>query len=297
MQRSGGQLHCLIGLTPHVRRHYSVRGEPRRAASLPTSKRLDAPPSRPTGPAHLSSLPVLIHRLQRPARSPAYAPPPYIDAFGGGGSAPDEGVDLGGLNLVHAAHGLRDLPLVRARVDDEDEGVVVCVRDRAGREITVQLMELPATAPLARVHTAANGRRSAAITRAASSAGGWERAPAAAGCGAVGGGAPSIFFMADSVVNGNFRIWYWSSLLTRGTERRRYLGLRSRRSVFGLWNFGLKYTLVDFFVLEPTARVLAAFFALSAGALALGAMVPAEERSQAQNGMERCLSGGRAWPR
>lgn len=113
----------------------------------------------------------------------------------------------------------------------------------------------------------------------------------------MGGGAPSIFFMADSVVNGNFRIWYWSSLLTRGTERRRYLGLRSRRSVFGLWNFGLKYTLVDFFVLEPTARVLAAFFALSAGALALGAMVPAEERSQAQNGMERCLSGGRAWPR
>merc|ERR1712195_349457 len=71
----------------------------------------------------------------------------------------------------------------------------------------------------------------------------------------------SIFFMADSVVNGNFRIWYWSSLLTRGTERRRYLGLRSRRSVFGLWNFGFKYTLVD-------------FFALSAGALALGAMVP-----------------------
>jgi hypothetical protein len=95
--------------------------------------------------------------------------------------------------------------------------------------------------------------------------------------------------MADSVVNGNFRIWYWSSLLTRGTERRRYLGLRSRRSVFGLWNFGLKYTLVDFFVLEPTARVLAAFFALSAGALALGAMLPAEERRQAQNGMERCL--------
>ena len=117
------------------------------------------------------------------------------------------------------------------------------------------------------------------------------------GRGAQERGAPSIFFMADSVVNGNFRIWYWSSLLTRGTERRRYLGLRSRRSVFGLWNFGLKYTLVDFFVLEPTARVLAAFFALSAGALALGAMVPAEERCHAQNAMELCLSGGRAWPR
>jgi hypothetical protein len=69
--------------------------------------------------------------------------------------------------------------------------------------------------------------------------------------------------MADSVVSGNFRIWYWSSLLTRGTERREYFGLRSRRSVFGLWNFGLKNTLVDFLVASPTARLLAAFFALS----------------------------------
>ena len=107
-------------------------GEPRRAASLPT---MEALPSRPTCPGpHLSCPPVRIHRLQRAAARP-HTPLPYFDAFGGGGSAPDEGVDLGGLNLVHAAHGLRDLPLVRARVDDEDEGVVVCVRDRAGREI------------------------------------------------------------------------------------------------------------------------------------------------------------------
>lgn len=161
---------------------------------------------------------------------------------------------------------------------------------------TALSMELPAgAAPHARVQSAGNERRSAATTRAAASAG--RRGAEAVARGGAERGAPSIFFMADSVVNGNFRIWYWSSLLTRGTERRRYLGLRSRRSVFGLWNFGLKYTLVDFFVLEPTARVLAAFFALSAGALALGAMVPAEERCHAQNAMELCLSGGRAWPR
>ena len=49
----------------------------------------------------------------------------------------------------------------------------------------------------------------------------------------------SIFFIADSVVSGNLRIWYESSLLTRGTERREYFGLRSRRSVFGRWNTGL----------------------------------------------------------
>ena len=49
-------------------------------------------------------------------------------------------------------------------------------------------------------------------------------------------------------------------------------------------------------MLVPTANVLAAFFALSAGAFALGAMVPAEERRQAQIQIERGLSGARAWP-
>mmetsp|Transcript_108 Transcript_108/g.302 ORF Transcript_108/g.302 Transcript_108/m.302 type:complete len:200 (-) Transcript_108:163-762(-) len=38
---------------------------------------------------------------------------------------PDQRVDLRGLDLVHAADSLRDLPLVRARVNNEDEGVVV----------------------------------------------------------------------------------------------------------------------------------------------------------------------------
>ena len=83
------------------------------------------------------------------------------------------------------------------------------------------------------VPRAANERRGAATTREAAGAERWQRAAAVAGALRH---APSIFFMADSVVKGNFRIWYWSSLLTRGTERRRYFGLRSRRSVFGLWN-------------------------------------------------------------
>lgn len=41
------------------------------------------------------------------------------------GRAPDQRIDLGGLDLIHAADSFGDLPLVRARVDDEDEGVVV----------------------------------------------------------------------------------------------------------------------------------------------------------------------------
>ena len=49
----------------------------------------------------------------------------------------------------------------------------------------------------------------------------------------------SIFFMADSVVSGYLRIAYWSSGLTLGTDLREYLGLRSSRSVFGLWNLVL----------------------------------------------------------
>ena len=38
---------------------------------------------------------------------------------------PNQRVDLCGLDLVHAAHGVSDLPLVRAQVNNEDEGVVV----------------------------------------------------------------------------------------------------------------------------------------------------------------------------
>ena len=50
-------------------------------------------------------------------------------------------------------------------------------------------------------------------------------------------------------------------MLTRGTERFEYFGLRSRRSVFGRLNFGLKYTLVFLVVFSPCASVLAAFAA------------------------------------
>jgi hypothetical protein len=38
---------------------------------------------------------------------------------------PNQRVDLCGLDLIHAAHRVGDLTLVRARVDDEDKGVVV----------------------------------------------------------------------------------------------------------------------------------------------------------------------------
>merc|ERR1711988_2057114 len=73
----------------------------------------------------------------------------------------------------------------------------------------------------------------------------------------------SIFFIADSVVSGYLRMEYWSSGLTFGTDLREYLGLRSSRSVFGLWNL-VVYRLVTVDFLETPARSLAAFFALSA---------------------------------
>lgn len=39
--------------------------------------------------------------------------------------APDEGVDLDGINIVHLLDGILDLALVRLDVDNEDEGVVL----------------------------------------------------------------------------------------------------------------------------------------------------------------------------
>ena len=82
----------------------------------------------------------------------------------------------------------------------------------------------------------------------------------------------SIFFIADSVVSGYLRIEYWSSGLTFGTDLREYLGLRSSRSVFGLWNLVL-YRFVTVFLALAPARALAAFLAASA-ALVLGACGP-----------------------
>ena len=49
----------------------------------------------------------------------------------------------------------------------------------------------------------------------------------------------SIFFIADSVVRGYLRIWYWSSLFSLGTDRREYLGLRCSLRVLGRWNLVL----------------------------------------------------------
>ena len=112
-----------------------VRVARRGAAPPAASKRLEAAPGGGPCHGHLSwtasvlghsGPPTAFWSLATP--SPTPPPHPYFQAGEGGGSAPDEGVDLGGLNLVHAAHGLRDLSLVRARVDDEDEGVVVCAR-------------------------------------------------------------------------------------------------------------------------------------------------------------------------
>ena len=38
---------------------------------------------------------------------------------------PDQGVDLGGLDVVELLHGILDVPLVGPDVDDEDQSVVV----------------------------------------------------------------------------------------------------------------------------------------------------------------------------
>merc|ERR1711935_239059 len=72
----------------------------------------------------------------------------------------------------------------------------------------------------------------------------------------------SIFFIADSVVSGDFRIWYWSSLLTRGTERREYLGSRCSTSVFGRWNLVDLRIFLDLLDLVPVASAFAAFLAM-----------------------------------
>ena len=73
----------------------------------------------------------------------------------------------------------------------------------------------------------------------------------------------SIFFMADSVVSGYFRIAYESSGLTFGTDLRENFGVRRSRRVFGRWNLQLYRCFTVVLASEP-ASFLAAFFALSA---------------------------------
>merc|ERR1712159_193851 len=77
----------------------------------------------------------------------------------------------------------------------------------------------------------------------------------------------SIFFMADSVVSGYFRMQYWSSLLVLGIDLRGYLGSRALMRVFGLWKVALRRTLVVRFWV-PFLMAFAAAFGLAAGFLA-----------------------------
>jgi len=86
----------------------------------------------------------------------------------------------------------------------------------------------------------------------------------------------SIFFIADSVVSGYFRIWYWSSLLTRGTERREYLGSRCSTSVFGRWNLVDLRIFLDLLDLVPVASAFAAFLAFASPACREGGCGSAE---------------------
>merc|ERR1711990_790412 len=80
----------------------------------------------------------------------------------------------------------------------------------------------------------------------------------------------SIFFMADSVVRGNFRIWYRSRRLGLARYLRGYLPSRGLERVFGRW----KRMLVRIFlvtVFTPLVIPLAAVLALAlASPLAAG---------------------------
>merc|ERR1712025_1158212 len=79
----------------------------------------------------------------------------------------------------------------------------------------------------------------------------------------------SIFFMADSVVSGYFRMQYWSSLLVLGIDLRGYLGSRALMRVFGLWKVALRRTLVVRFWV-PFLMAFAAACAFAAFGLAAG---------------------------
>merc|ERR1712216_917580 len=67
----------------------------------------------------------------------------------------------------------------------------------------------------------------------------------------------SIFFIADSVVSGYFRIWYLSRRLGLARYLRGYFGSRALERVFGLWN----RMLVRIFLVILAAAVMALAFA------------------------------------
>merc|ERR1711998_21886 len=72
----------------------------------------------------------------------------------------------------------------------------------------------------------------------------------------------SIFFIADSVVSGYFRIWYRSRRVGLARYLRGYLGSRSFARVFGRWKRMFVRTFV-FCVLVPLVIALAAAVALA----------------------------------
>lgn len=80
----------------------------------------------------------------------------------------------------------------------------------------------------------------------------------------------SIFFIADSVVRGQCRIWYWSSLFLPGALMRGYLGFLSFFNVLGRWKVTFVLILFDFFLkVDPDLTTLAALIAWALGSFFL----------------------------
>lgn len=76
----------------------------------------------------------------------------------------------------------------------------------------------------------------------------------------------SIFFIADSVVKGYLRIWYWSNLFRGVTLIRGYLGFLSFFNVFGRWNVTDVLIFLAFFLnVGPDFTALAVFKAWALG--------------------------------
>lgn len=69
----------------------------------------------------------------------------------------------------------------------------------------------------------------------------------------------SIFFIADSVVRGYLRIWYWSSLFLPGALILGYLGSLGFLRVFGRWNVTDVRIFLAFVLVVPDLTALATF--------------------------------------
>ena len=127
----------------------------------------------------------------------------------------DEGVHLRAVDVVQALHRILDLLLVRARVDDEDESVVVLRLRQRGfvRERVLQDLR----------HRRTNSARDRSVSRTM--------------CPSRSRGASAMVEnpkRAARVDRSSPRTWKRSSLALDGTETRGYAGLRSCLSVRGL---------------------------------------------------------------